>query len=377
MLTRLDNGVLQALLDSAARESAELDFKSDFNADNADHRRGLIEDACAFANARGGWLLLGVAEEAGSVSGLPGLEVADPDALRLRLIQMVETGLEPRLSGLRIDCVPVADGRHVVGIRVPQSWSGPHRTVGQRRFMVRGDSTNSEYDILGLRQAFLARDHAAQVWEAFRNERISRYYANRLPLVVAAEPAALIHLYPLSAVGTAAGIDLATAARSPAFLPARGNGWGPRHHLEGIVHRGEEHDAASTHYVHIFRNGALESFLALDPHVGNPGLALSRLQATVETLLPRWLEGVSDLAVAGPFQFAVTLVGVQGMQPLRDEPPRYSTWGNAAREDTLPLPARYLDPSEIDAGAMELLLEELRVVLHHAFGRDGIRSRYF
>ncbi|MGH7461089.1 MAG: AlbA family DNA-binding domain-containing protein [Longimicrobiales bacterium] len=376
MLPRLDNVVLQSLLDSAARESSELDFKSDFNPDNPDHRRGLIDDVCALANARGGWLLLGVAEEAGAASELPGLQVDDQDALRRRLIQMVESGLEPRLSGLRIECVPVAGGRHVVGIRVPQSWSGPHRTSGSRRFMVRGDGGNSEYDIQGLRQAFLARDHATQVWEAFRNDRIARYYADRLPLAVQAGPAALIHLFPLSAAGPATGIDLAAAAALPAFAPARDNGWGPRHNLDGIVRRGQEHEGASTHYGQIFRNGALEAFLALDPQVGRPGLALPWLQNVAATLLPRWLAGLSELGVAGPYQFAITLVGVQGMQPLRGEG-GYPAWGNAAREDTLQLPAWYLDPAEIDAMTAAALLEELRVLLHHAFGRDGIGSRHF
>lgn len=377
MLPRFDNGVLQALVDGGARESAELDFKSDFNADNADHRRGILEDACALANARGGWLLLGVAEEEGTISGLPGIQITDPDALRLRLAQMVESGLEPRLSGLRIDFVPVADGRYVVGIRVPQSWTGPHRTAGQRRFMVRGDGGNSEYDIQGLRQAFQARDQAMQVWEAFRNDRIARYYANRLPLLVQAEPAALIHLYPLSAVGTGKRIDLAAAAALREFGPARDSGWGPRPHLDGIVRRGEERDGASTHYVHILRNGALEAYLALDPHLGSPGLALPRLHEVVSTLLPLWLAGLANLGIAGPYQFAVTLAGVQGMQPLRDEPPHYPTWGNAAREDTLQLPERYIDPAETDSAAIEAMLEEIRVLLHNAFGRDGIRSRHF
>lgn len=375
MLPTLDNDVLQSLLDSAARESSELDFKSDFNPDNPEHRRGLIDDACALANARGGWLLLGVAEEAGAASALPGLQVDDQDALRRRLIQMLESGLEPRLAGLRIECVPVTGGRQVVGIRVPQSWSGPHRTTGSRRFMVRGDGGNSEYDIQGLRQAFLARDHATQVWEAFRSDRIARFYAGRLPLEIQAGPAALIHLYPLSAADSASAIDLQVAAAARAFDPARPDGYGPRPNLDGIVRRGQEVGGVSIHYVQIFRNGALEAFLALDPQVGTPGLALPWLQGDTAALLPRWLAGLSELGVAGPFQFAVTLVGVQGMQPLRSE--GGNTWGNAAREDTLQLPAWYLDPADIDATVTAALLEELRVLLHHAFGRDGIGSRHF
>lgn len=155
MLTTLNQTTLQALRDNGARESVELDFKSEFNVEDAAHRRGLIDDVCALANARGGWLLLGVTENAdGAIAGLPGIQFADADGFRLRVGQMIEGGLEPQLTGVRIECVPVDGGRWIAGIRVPQSWAGPHRTAGGRRFMVRADARNTEYDIHGLRQAF-------------------------------------------------------------------------------------------------------------------------------------------------------------------------------------------------------------------------------
>nr|WP_280971296.1 hypothetical protein [Cupriavidus gilardii] len=65
------------------------------------------------------------------------------------------------------------------------------------------------------------------------------------------------------------------------------------------------------------------------------------------------------------------------MQPLRDEPPRYPAWGNAAREETLQLPERYIDPAKTDGTAIAAMLEDLGVLLHNAFGRDGVRSRHF
>ncbi|WP_434664952.1 ATP-binding protein [Paraburkholderia sp. A3BS-1L] len=99
MLARLDNNVLQSLIDGEARESTELDFKSEFNPENADHRRGPIDDVCAFANAQGGWLLLGVEEANGTATNLAGIEAGDVDRFRLRLTQMIESGLEPRLGG--------------------------------------------------------------------------------------------------------------------------------------------------------------------------------------------------------------------------------------------------------------------------------------
>jgi hypothetical protein len=79
--------------------------------------------------------------------------------------------------------------------------------------------------------------------------------------------------------------------------------------------------------------------------------------------------------VVGPHQFAVTLVGVRGRRPLQDahgNPP----WGVATQEDTLPLPAWFIDPAEFDAARRAALLEELRVQLHRAFGRNGVQGRF-
>jgi hypothetical protein len=373
MLPRLDPGVLQSIIDTAARESSELDFKSEFNPESADHRRGLIDDVCALANARGGWLLLGVTEVAGAATDLPGIPVDDEDAFRMRLLRMIESGLEPRLGGVRIECVPRPAGRYVVGVRVPQSWTGPHRTTGSRRFMVRGDGGNSEYDIHGLRHAFLASDQVTRAWEAFRDERIARHYANRLPIAVKAAAAALIHLYPLGAAATPNAIDVMAAAALPALVRHADAGVRYRLHIDGVVRCGTEENGESTRHVQVFRSGALEAFEVIDPGVGKPALALPWVLQAVTELIPGWLRGLVTLGVTGPYQFGVTLTGVRDMQPIHDKT-GFPYWGEAAREETVLLPARTIDPVEFDQAQF---LEELCVLLHQAFGRNGFRHRYF
>lgn len=373
MLTKLDIASLQSLIDTSARESIELDFKAEFDPESPEHRRGLIDDVCALANARGGWLLLGVEEAEGSASGLSGIRVDDEDAFRLRMLQMIGTGLEPRLGGVRIECVPLAAGGLVVGVHVPQSWTGPHRTTGSRRFMVRGDGANSEYDVQGLRHAFLAADRVTRAWEAFRDDRIARFYADRLPVAVKSGPAALLHLYPLSAAGTPNAIDIVAASKSPELVFGEDADRRSILNVDGVVRCGAEENGASTRHVQVFRSGALEAFLALQPNVNKPGIALPWVQQTAAALLPRWPQALSELGVEGPFQFAVTLVGVRGLRPLdsvRDCPP----WGEAAREDTLLLPAWTIDPAQCD---LQKLLGELHQLLHHAFGRDGHRTQFF
>jgi hypothetical protein len=124
----------------------------------------------------------------------------------------------------------------------------------------------------------------------------------------------------------------------------------------------------------LFRSGALEAFQIIAPAgVDRPGFALPWVQQAVTELLPRWLGGLTALEVTGPYQFGVTLANVRGMRPMRDDA-ELSYWGDAAREATLLLPAWTIDPAKFDPAR---LFEELRVLLHQAFGRDGVRTQYF
>ena len=223
----------------------------------------------------------------------------------------------------------------------------------------------------GLRQAFLASDRATRAWEVFRDDRIARFYSDRLPVAVKTGPAALIHLYPLSAAAAPNAVDVYAAATAAELVFAEDAVRRGLLNVEGVVRRGDEADGASIRHVQVFRSGALEAFLALDPGVGEPGLALPWVQQTVATLLPRWLPGLAQLGVNGPYQFAVTLVGVRGLRPLKGFG-EHAPWGEAAREDTLLLPSWTIEPEDLDQA---LLLTELQQLLHQAFGRDGRDGR--
>jgi hypothetical protein len=117
----------------------------------------------------------------------------------------------------------------------------------------------------------------------------------------------------------------------------------------------------------------LEAFQALDPGVGSPGLALPWVQQDAVTLLPRWLRSLQRLEVAGPYQFAVTLMKVRGLRPLKNYG-ACDPWGEAARDDTLLLPAWTIDLESFDQARV---LRELQRLLHESFGRDGIKTVWF
>jgi hypothetical protein len=92
--------------------------------------REFLKDVSAFANTAGGDLLIGMDEQDGIVTAIPGLE-GDRDAILLRLEQVATANLTPRVVGLTMRAIPLASGKFVIAVRVPRSWLGPHRVEAE------------------------------------------------------------------------------------------------------------------------------------------------------------------------------------------------------------------------------------------------------
>ena len=143
-------GTLQGLL--GVGENRSLDFKRDQYGNGLAARKEFAADVSALANTIGGHLILGIAEENGLAVEVTGVELDNVDAERVRLEQIARTGIQPRIMGLRIEPVPLANGRHAIVIEVPESFSRPHRVVieGSNRFWARAGGGKYEPDVLEL-----------------------------------------------------------------------------------------------------------------------------------------------------------------------------------------------------------------------------------
>jgi predicted HTH transcriptional regulator len=143
---------IAALVAEAVPESVTLDFKAKTYRNGDKDKREFAKDVCAFANTRGGYLILGVAEADGVACEIAPLEVEDVDAELQRLEQIARSSIDPPLVGVRLKRVQV-EGGEVIVVWVPRSYDPPHRVVsgGVNKFYGRSAAGGYELSVQELR----------------------------------------------------------------------------------------------------------------------------------------------------------------------------------------------------------------------------------
>lgn len=143
-------------------------------------RNQIMDELVAFANAEGGYLVLGVEETADQPPRAARLTAVPRCAdLAHRIELMARDCIEPLLPILAVQSVPLAaDGSGAVIVHVPQSRSAPHRVVQTQTALIRRSNrsekmTMREIQELTLRRAS-TRDLATAQCAEYRERFLSR-----------------------------------------------------------------------------------------------------------------------------------------------------------------------------------------------------------
>lgn len=114
---------LEAIVANHVGEDEYLDFKAQpHSGSSATHE--LIKDVCAFANAAGGYLVIGIAED-GEGRAIEFVTVQNAEAVRRSMIDRCFARIEPRLPTLDVRVFPI-NGNSIIVCRVPDSPLKPH-----------------------------------------------------------------------------------------------------------------------------------------------------------------------------------------------------------------------------------------------------------
>jgi Putative DNA-binding domain len=193
---------ITALVEAGVAERKVIDYKRDLPGRSDEPKREFLADVTSFANTVGGHILFGMTETGGSAEGAPGVASGDLEADTLWLESAIRDGIAPRIPGIAVRPLEVAQGHHVFILRIPQSWLRPHMVTFKNlsRFFARNSAGKYQLDVGEIRSAFLAAPLAADRVRAFRAQRIATIIAGDLPYPLSDTPKIVLDLVPLDSL---------------------------------------------------------------------------------------------------------------------------------------------------------------------------------
>jgi hypothetical protein len=252
-----------------AREGPHLDFKRDFPTTwNEPTKHEFLADITALANSGGGDLIYGVEEDGqGQAQSVIPQPISNVDQEIRRLQDFLLNQVEPRLPGVKFQAVPVfVDGAsgHVLVVRTPQSWAGPHRVKTNQHFFIRDGLRKRQLDVPEIRSLFLRTADQAQRVSDFRTERLGKILSGNAPQRLVDGPVLVVHIVPTSAALGLVQIDPVPYTRERGLPLIGAEGGSVRLNIDGaIAVRNENQQGQSHGYSQFFRNGFFESTYVL------------------------------------------------------------------------------------------------------------------
>jgi hypothetical protein len=345
-------------------ESAHLDFKSAVVGTADRDKREFLADVTALANATGGDLIYGITTSDGVATEVHGVELDDPDKEKLRLGDIIRSGSEPRLIHFDMVWLPMVENRGVLVLRVPRSWTAPHRVTfqGHDKFYVRNSAGKHPMNVDELRRAFtLAEEVAARV-RRFRRERVFALLSDNGPFPVPEGPKLIQHIVPLSAFVDPVELKL-SEMNTTELRPLGVSGYNWQYSLDGVAMYNE--GANKITYTLAFRDGIVELVNCL-PTDERKLINLSRMEGYAIEALQHYIRFSGQHGIEPPLYHFLSLASVKGFGLLV---PIMSQYENSIppRHDLLSLPEVVIS-TEQEALAPPTLLRPAFDMLANAFG---------
>jgi hypothetical protein len=268
LATKLDTiqeDQLQALVSNAVAEGKTIEYKRLLPGNTDGDKKEFLADVSSFANTVGGHILYGIDEKDSLPSSLDGVTLSNANGEILRLEEIIRTGIEPRIQGVAIAAITLANKKTAVVIYIPRSWQSPHRISFKNdgKFYARNSKGKYQLDIAEIRSAFVLSDTAAERIKNFRAERLSKILADDLPRKLSSEKRVVLHLLPLYFGEPLPNFNIPflieQAHNQDIMQPFTSWGWDHRPNLDGILTFDGGREDTSVNYLQLFRTGAIES----------------------------------------------------------------------------------------------------------------------
>ena len=309
---------LHSLVVNQVREDKKIEYKQSLPGRSNAHKREFLADVSSFANASGGDLLYGIVTDEGIPTNIPGLSISNVDSEILRLSNMIQSGIDPRIPGVKIHTVVFESGNIVIIIRIPRSWMLPHMVTFDNlsRFYSRNSAGKYQLDVSEIKNLVLLSQSISDRIRNFRAEHISNIVADETPLPLSNNPKIVLHLVPINAFDLTIRYDM-TSVTQKYPRPIGSHGWGGRHNFDGFLTYARFRDADSAHaYVQVYRNGIVEAVEAslLHEYEGRHIIPSVAYERDLLQSIPDYLKIQQEIGVDPPILIMLSLIGVYGFE---------------------------------------------------------------
>lgn len=355
---QLQEADLQNLKDNKVPEGREIEYKEVLPGGSDDEKREFLADVSSFANASGGDIIYGIKQNAeAEPDTICGLNIsASLDDVILRLTNIIQTGVEPRITGLHVEAIQLAIGKPVVIIRVAKSWASPHMVTFKNfsRFFTRDSRGKHQMDVSEIRTNFNLSSTALNDIRNFRLERLGKVIGEDLTVTMPPGAKIVLHLIPFNAFGAGNIVDTNQALKYPNLhkpLDFLGY-WSHRTNADGFMTYSAvnpSHPYKTPSYMQVFRSGIIE---AVDSTIlslmGENKVVPKRYEAHLVKALPLYLELLETLGVNVPIFVMLSLVGVKNFT-VETGPSFRIINREVIDKDVLQLPELILEDFKCDA----------------------------
>lgn len=134
-LSEWNESDLQRLIDDDVQESLTLDYKRSDALSKSDDKKKIeiTKDVSAFANSAGGRIIYGIVEKGHHPTEIDA--GSDPKAITREWLEQVVNGIQPRIHGVVIKPIPLANRNNAFVVDIPMTQAGgPHQASDQRYY---------------------------------------------------------------------------------------------------------------------------------------------------------------------------------------------------------------------------------------------------
>ncbi|MBL9170596.1 MAG: ATP-binding protein [Verrucomicrobiales bacterium] len=363
---------LEELISESIEEGREIDYKRDLPTPQTEQKKEFLHDVVSFANTTGGHICYGITESNQLPEEIVGVTTAGIEEQILRMDSWLRDGIAPRIAGTRIVKVPVAEGRVVVIIQIPRSWSSPHLAKPSSQFYARNSAGKYQLDVAEIRTAFVASESMGQQIRSFRADRLAKLIGNDFAIDFTGPAQVVLHVCPLISFTPGFQVDLAALSADERFrtqpgpLGANQEATSSRFIFDGrLLVSSRDSEPQTSHASSLFfRNGAIETVNSQLLELDRRSRFISeQIEPAVNETLEAYLALLSHFGVTPPWVVMLSLLNVRGYQMESSSLPYLSA--KPIDRDHLILPEVLLDD---DAGPITRVMRSSYDILWNACG---------